>query len=332
VPIAFSAPTTTIPGGGSTGPGGDGSGGTGASSSSYPVIESCWYVDPLGAITDLTTDMDRQFKDGIEGRYMTGIEHLTDSVPEMDGARYRGTRRLPRLLDIPVTFLASDTAHMRSILRALTSGIQPRKGISQTQPGRLYVTTADGISRYITCLYQKGLSQAEGGTDTANTDAVPVRTIVLEFLAFDPCWYSVEPTTVSLSAETADDSFLPMGLPMDLSSSTVVGAESITNEGDAEAYPVWVIYGPGSAPFLENATTGESLAIDVTLANGQAITVDARPGFSNVSMMDGTSLWPYTTGALFSVPPGDNEFVVSMINATEASGVVMQYQERWDSV
>ena len=39
-----------------------------------PSIERCWYEDPKGGITDLSTDMDRRFKEGIEGRFMAPIQ------------------------------------------------------------------------------------------------------------------------------------------------------------------------------------------------------------------------------------------------------------------
>jgi hypothetical protein len=45
-----------------------------------PVIKRCWYEDPLGNITDLSTDMDRRYKEGIEGRFMAPIQHLSDSA------------------------------------------------------------------------------------------------------------------------------------------------------------------------------------------------------------------------------------------------------------
>ena len=32
------------------------------------TIERCWYEDPLGGITDLSADMDGQFKEGIDDR------------------------------------------------------------------------------------------------------------------------------------------------------------------------------------------------------------------------------------------------------------------------
>ena len=32
------------------------------------AIERCWYEDPLGGITDLSADMDGQFKEGIDDR------------------------------------------------------------------------------------------------------------------------------------------------------------------------------------------------------------------------------------------------------------------------
>lgn len=119
-----------------------------------PVIERCWYEDPLGNIIDLSTDMDRRYKEGIEGRFMAPIQHLSDSVPEMDGERYRGTRALSRALSVPLTYLADDATTARDVLRKLSRGINPKKRLNgRPTTGKLYVVTEDGLYRYINCLY-----------------------------------------------------------------------------------------------------------------------------------------------------------------------------------
>ena len=52
----------------------------------------------------------------------------------------------------------------------------------------------------------------------------------------------------------------------------------IDNTGDAIAYPIWTLYGPGRTPRLTNVTTGKQLQLDHDLLEGEVVVVDSRDG------------------------------------------------------
>jgi Phage tail protein len=83
--------------------------------------------------------------------------------------------------------------------------------------------------------------------------------------------------------------------------------ETVTNAGDADAWPVLRVYGPMTYPRLENLTTGAVTVLTGTIAEDAYVEVDARAsspltlnGATSVySMLDRTAstLWPLVPGA-----------------------------------
>lgn len=298
-----------------------------------PTIERCWYQDPNGNITDLSTDMDRRFKEGIEGRFMAPIQHLSDSVPEADGEQYRGTRALARSLAIPMTYVGDDTTTARATLRALARGVNPKKrrnGVPTV--GKLYVMTDDGLYRYISCLYEAGLeSNTEPTSNQATYLYTDVRSVLLVFRAFDPFWYDVDSVKIPVEQTVSTATFFPAP-PFRLGPSTVYSAFTVDNMGDVESWPVWTLIGPGENPRLVNETTGESILLTLTLTPGQHIVIDTRPGRKTVTLDGLVNLYPYLTGDLWSLDDGENDVRIEMINTTSDSQVLLEFNQRYQSV
>lgn len=119
--------------------------------------------------------------------------------------------------------------------------------------------------------------------------------------------------------------------PVMLSDSTVQGAYTLTIQGDAEAWPVWEVTGPGEDLLIQNDETGDRIFIEGQI--GETITITTRPQEQDVvsaSAMDG-SLWERVSedSVFFPLKPGINRIRMSMVNGKPESTVTLRYVEQW---
>ena len=120
-------------------------------------------------------------------------------------------------------------------------------------------------------------------------------------------------------------------LPIVLASSTVDGAYQLNIQGDAEAWPIWEIDGPGEDLLIENVRTGERIFIEGEF--GETVTIDTRPTVADIysdSSQDG-ELWERVADdyTLFPLTPGENRIKITMVNARPNSVVRLRYSETW---
>ena len=119
--------------------------------------------------------------------------------------------------------------------------------------------------------------------------------------------------------------------PVLLSDSTVQGAHVLNIQGDAEAWPVWEVTGPGEDLLIQNDDTGEKIFIEGQF--GEKVTITTRPQEQDVtsaSAMDG-SLWERVSedSTFFPLQPGINRIRMSMVNGKPESTVTLKYVEQW---
>lgn len=119
--------------------------------------------------------------------------------------------------------------------------------------------------------------------------------------------------------------------PVMLSDSTVQGAYVLSIQGDAEAWPVWEVTGPGEDLLIQNDDTGERIFIRGQF--GEKVTITTRPQEQDVtsgSAMDG-SLWERVSeySVFFPLKPGINRIRMSMVNGKPESTVTLKYVEQW---
>ena len=74
----------------------------------------------------------------------------------------------------------------------------------------------------------------------------------------------------------------------------------INNTGDATAFPVWTINGPGSSVHLTNITTGDDFLLNHTLIAGEVVIIDSRETShtcmsTSQANYQGTGYWAYQT-------------------------------------
>ena len=199
---------------------------------------------------------------------VTGFGLPPDSVQWLegagDGAVFRRRRVLTRDIDIPLEILARDRAHLQELTSRLALALA----------GRCTLTLLDDDgTRWTTDVYRTGGGEYSYGADTIGTREFQT---VITFRSPDPYWTSSEAQNRYIGGTTGA-SFLSSLAEIPVSSSQAIGEIQLNNSGDADAYPIWDITGPGSN-FLAISPDGERLAWTGTLAVGDRLTIDTRKG------------------------------------------------------
>src|ERR1044072_2001641 len=223
---------------------------TAEDTTALPVIELLEYIDARGNVTDLSTIMDEQYKEGIDGRFMPPMESLAESTPGQDGAVYRATLAMPRQLMVPVAYITDGVTAMRIRLRQMAQALNPKRGV-----GKLRVVTEDGLDRYINCAYEGGME-----SDTDVGDLGWYKRVVYTFRAWDPYWYNVNPVVRPPDKIASNNATFFPTPPFRLGSSTIFTSFTQQNLGDVEAWPIWTITGPGNSIRLTNESSGGAIS------------------------------------------------------------------------
>jgi hypothetical protein len=121
---------------------------------------------------------------------------------------------------------------------------------------------------------------------------------------------------------------IPMPIPMPMNSG---GSNelTITQGGNAPAYPKFLFYGPLATPSLTNVTTGETLNLNYSLASGyNKILVDT---FLRTVVID-PYLTPingrqYASGDFWTLEPGVN--VIHLGSSATGGKVEVMYRDHW---
>ncbi|MFD0853931.1 phage tail protein, partial [Actinomadura adrarensis] len=196
-------------------------------------------------------------------------------------------------------------------------------------PGTLTVEAPDGSRRSIAAFYNGGLDGEEDPMD----DLMLCSQVFprLEFLALDPYW-----TGGTVSDQWKADAGTPWfgPLPLRLSPSQVLGNVTVDLPGDADAYPVWTITGPG-VPIIQNVTTGRGFEFrgDAPIDAGRTVTIDTRP--DRLTVLDDlgndlyASLEPFPD--MWSLEPGANELQVELTGSTPDSQAAFSADVRWQA-
>lgn len=250
------------------------------------------------------------------GRGMPPIELVEQAVPGQAGARLRDVRHGVRILDLTTAVRGPGDAQVRADLRAWLRRVDPVRG-----EGIIRCDTVAGDSREIGVRYAGGLELEE----TDPTWHVQVVT----FHALEPYWRDAADTAATFTrGENLE--FFPI-LPLELAPGSVWAAPSIDNVGDVDSWPTWTITGPATSLALVNATTGERLDLSTTLAVGDTVTIDTRPGVKTIRDGDGVNLYPDlgVGSSLWPLTRGSNTVEITLEGASDASSVGLAYRARY---
>lgn len=188
-------------------------------------------------------------------------------------------------------------------------------------PGTLRVTRPDGTAREIECYYEEGFAGAAGeGWLSANP--------VVSLLAPDGYWRDTTPVTEARSFAAGSSFLAPFPT---VSSAQVLGAATIDNPGEVEAWPTWTITGPASVVTATNYTTGKQWILSHTLNAGELAIVTTRPptvrGPAGENLVNDLN-WPEVD--LWPLDSGLNSVDFSVAGAASGTAIELTYYPRYE--
>ncbi len=188
---------------------------------------------------------------------------------------------------------------------------------------RLTVIDTDGLSWYQDAHRVGGGNYVYGIDTTGERDVELVVTV----RAGDPYWTATVPKTSQVIQQSETVGLLsakPL-TNLRLAASRAIGSIRIDNSGgDADAYPIWYVDGPGNN-FRAVSPSDEVFQWNGTLVTGQTLKVDSRTG----DVRDGSGANRYADMApaprFWAVPPGAIDVVASI----EAPGPTTRITAQW---
>jgi phage-related protein len=258
---------------------------------------------------------------GMNGRFMPPIAFTEEEMPFLHGSRLRNIKVKPRDVDIPIHLKDASEIEIRNMIRTCLRLFNPLKG-----DGKIRVLAPDGSQRELNCRYLQGLE----GKEDKDSKGLAWMNFVLVFHAFDPFWYDSSTQVQTFKINESPGSFFPI-LPLRLASSTVFADITINNTGDVEAWPEWIIMGPGDGIVLSNLSTGESTGLNLSIGIGETVTINTRPLQKTITKDDGTNLFYTMTdnSSLWALQEGNNSIQIEMANATTDSSIQLTYKNRY---
>ncbi|MFE4451416.1 phage distal tail protein [Streptomyces sp. NPDC056796] len=231
-----------------------------------------------------------------------------------DGSKYRRKRVLSRSIDIPLEILARDRDDLQARISRLALVVA----------GECTLTLLDNSGvRWWAKVHRTG-----GGEYTYGVETIGEREFetILTFQAADPYWTSSTTETRTITGETTAAFLSALG-NLNVAASQAIGEIELSNSGDAEAYPIWKIYGPGKT-FTATSPSGEKLIWNGTLTAGQVLTIDTKEG--TVTDQSGANRYNQLSAAprFWRVAPGLSTAEASLLDITAASRIVCTWQPR----
>jgi len=151
----------------------------------------------------------------------------------------------------------------------------------------------------------------------------------IEFQAQDHLYYDDTPdsTSMPLGSLTQGGVTFPLQMPFLIAGdASAIGRPGyLTVSGTAPTWPVIRVAGPCANPTITHVTSGRSLTVTATLAAGEWVEIDTRPGWRTVLRENGGSV--PLSGRLdqFVLPPGNNEIRWSATDQTLTSTLAVTW-------
>jgi len=179
----------------------------------------------------------------------------------IDGQSFNRSKINPKVLVLNGQIKTWDPQKIAALNQVLYSGGQK-------------VLVANIVGLGVLTAYVEVRSKASGD----NTRKVSVQL----FMA-DPYLYAQNTVTINLNPVSGSGLTYPYTYPI-VYGVVSGGAGSISNAGNAVAYPVITITGACTNPTITNSTTGESLTLNITLAQSDTLVIDCRPATRSIKL------------------------------------------------
>lgn len=318
-------------GGGGPGPGGDGGGAGGGSGGvpggGRPRPLRVLYIDPDGEQWDWSDLAGPVQVTGVAGHGSPPVSLTTLAMPS--GAslpqNYVGSGRT---ILVGIVAGADTQSAFLDLTDRLAQALWTER-LGTPAPGTLVIQRPDGTGRRIKVLVTDGPDLSD---DDRDKSGLTWTSFVVTFKSLDPCWSDATPITIPFKAADGAAGVPPMP-PVVLAPYSVLGNTTVTNTGNAAAYPVWRISGPGT-PTLQNVTLGRTFGLATALTEGETVTIDTAPDGSAYAIdQDGVDRWPDLVKSsprdLWELVKGPNQLNLALSGSSAASLIELSYVRRW---
>jgi hypothetical protein len=161
--------------------------------------------------------------------------------------------------------------------------------------------------------------------------AKQAKPFLIEFESADPKFYSQALYSVETGiTDLGGGAGIPTAIPMSFDA-VGISRPVIVNLGNVETKPEFVIHGPGTDFSVQNITTGELFNLDITLAEGEIVTVDAI----NLTVIKGTNtnVFGLFSGEFFSLVVGNNEIHFDVVSGSSSNTkLVVNYRYAYGGI
>lgn len=240
-----------------------------------------------------------------------------------DGATYRGSRILPREIELPIFVREIDRSKLNDLMSRISQIVSPRLA-----PARLDFGLPGGETWYTYVVRESGGDYVRRSKDSNNQTWYKT---VLMFKAGDPFWTRTNSTNFIVTQDTSGRGLLPNLAELQVSFSGAFGQLTVTNPGDSPTKPFWTLNGPFTHVQLIGPN-GEQLVWNGTIAAGKKLYIDVRNSTvidsDGVNRYDGLSTSP--APIFWRLDPGQSPVTVVMDGTTVASYALCQFwPRRW---
>lgn len=225
----------------------------------------------------------------------------SQNSPYMDGSTYIDAILEERSLSIEFTILADSERDLMDKKRMISRVFNPKLG-----EGNLRYERGGNIFQ-IDCVAEHVPEFPKG----QGNRGITFQKATVDLIAHDPYWR--DPNQVSRALTAYKGYFtLPFKLPFKLGKQG--DRTTLINDGDVPA-PVSIdLQGPATNPQIRNATTGEFIKINTSIAADEILHIDTTPRHKRIEIyrgdiaLNGFVYFDYAGGATFwQLEPGEND-------------------------
>ena len=257
--------------------------------------------------------------DGLVG--LPGVRGEPWDRPEEDGAVNPAAQYLPaKTITVEGEIWGTSIPSAFSEWRRLTAAFYN----CRNTPGNLTFTEyGSGLALQVGVVYA-------GGAETVVQGGAPILAYQVMFRAADPVLYSQnEQNSAPATVSSGGGIPFPIPFPIPFGAGTSGGTVTVTNSGNANTWPRFVLTGPVTNPAISNVTRGETLTfIGLALSASQTLIVETKPtryalvGTTNVqgAIRWSDSRWP-------KLSPGANTIQFTGGGTSGATNLVTYWRD-----
>lgn len=260
--------------------------------------------------------------DGVRGLGMPTFDRWTTLSPALAGSRYQGSRTQERTFLLPV-FIWSDIGTDDFLATETSFADSYRPDVKST----LEIVRPDGDSRFLDLRFVDDNGQTYGQDPAQAGWSVQALNMVADD---NPYWYGA-PVSRTFDAPNDQQFYLSSGGVVFISPGGTTSTAVITNPGDVDAWPVWVVTGGHGGGTLG---AGVGSVVVPAMADGTTWTIDTRPANQIAVDQLGVDQSAHVTWNPAPVPRGTQVVLALAMTSPDSSAsitcrLVPQYFRAW---